>query len=469
MANFRVDRTKFDTTCVLCAMLLRGVDRNHTYGNTVPPVSIRTVDSRILVEQEGQLKQSLTIGRLPDEDISAAYKDVQISSPRLPGIESSAHGILLQQWLQDCDANHPTCCREEDLRLPPRLPTRLLALHTAISGDIRLLDSADIPTGPSGLCKYAALSYRWGNPGVHQYYQTTTANLSLHKRRINIEDLPLLVQDAVKVARDIKTPYLWIDSLCIVQDDNDDWDEEAARMLDVFSVAYCVIAASRSTGVSDGFLGEPEPRKSIPLPNSSLFIAEDIDDFQRDVIEGHLNKRAWVLQERALARRTIYFRERQMYWECGEGIRCETMTKMRNKQAAFLGDPNFPRLAEMETKGGKILLSQKLYEQYSRLAFTYEQDRPIAIAGIEERLCRAFDSRGGYGVFEKYLGRSILWQRADEEPTLGKIDFSKERGQIPSWSWMAYMGAVNLLELPFGKIEWTSDYQSPWSSFRRPP
>lgn len=140
-----------------------------------------------------------------------------------------------------------------------------------------------------------------------------------------------------------------------------------------------------------------------------------------------------------------------------------------SKQAAFLGDPNFPRLAEMETKGGKILLSQKLYEQYSRLAFTYEQDRPIAIAGIEERLCRAFDSRGGYGVFEKYLGRSILWQRADEEPTLGKIDFSKERGQIPSWSWMAYMGAVNLLELPFGKIEWTSDYQSPWSSFRRPP
>jgi hypothetical protein len=99
----------------------------------------------------------------------------------------------------------------------------------------------------------------------------------------------------------------------------------------VFSGAYCVLAASRAADVSAEFLIERPRREAVVVPipgNPSIFIAEDIDNFQRDVIDGALNQRGWVLQERALARRTIYFAESQIYWECGEGIRCETLTKM---------------------------------------------------------------------------------------------------------------------------------------------
>jgi hypothetical protein len=64
-------------------------------------------------------------------------------------------------------------------------------------------------------------------------------------------------------------------------------------------------------------------------PRNPFYVCEAIDDFQHDVIDGRLNKRGWVLQERALARRTIYFTENQTYWECGEGVRCETLAKMR--------------------------------------------------------------------------------------------------------------------------------------------
>jgi hypothetical protein len=59
-----------------------------------------------------------------------------------------------------------------------------------------------------------------------------------------------------------------------------------------------------------------------------VYVCDAIDDFNRDVENGQLNRRGWVLQERALARRTIYFADRQTYWECGQGVRCETLTKM---------------------------------------------------------------------------------------------------------------------------------------------
>lgn len=100
----------------------------------------------------------------------------------------------------------------------------------------------------------------------------------------------------------------------------------------VFSSAYCVIAASRATGTSDGFLKSRPDREFVRFERGSedpVYICDVIDDFNHDVIRGILNKRGWVLQERALARRTIFFAEKQTYWECGEGVRCETLTKMR--------------------------------------------------------------------------------------------------------------------------------------------
>lgn len=102
-------------------------------------------------------------------------------------------------------------------------------------------------------------------------------------------------------------------------------------MEDVFSSAYCVLAASSANGQSDGFLKPREDRKFLTFLREGLppvYICQFIDDFAQHVLEGPLNKRGWVLQERALARRTIYFTDTQTYWECGDGVRCETLTKM---------------------------------------------------------------------------------------------------------------------------------------------
>lgn len=132
----------------------------------------------------------------------------------------------------------------------------------------------------------------------------------------------------------------------------------------------------------------------------------------------------------------------------------------------MLGDPKFPKVATNSSKGGRIRLYELLYKQYSRLQFTRVYDRPLAIAGLEQRLIRAFDTQGGYGVFTRYFGRGLLWQRdAVMMPQAMKpIQFPRsQKYQVPSWSWMAYEGAINFMDLPFGEIDWEErEIHSPW-------
>jgi hypothetical protein len=133
------------------------------------------------------------------------------------------------------------------------------------------------------------------------------------------------------MTRELGHRYLWIDSICIIQGPDGDFNKEAKRMEDVFGSAYCVLAASSAKGQSDGFLTKRDEREHLTFIREGLppfHICRFIDDFGQHVLEGSLNKRGWVLQERALARRTIYFTNKQTYWECGGGVRCETLTQM---------------------------------------------------------------------------------------------------------------------------------------------
>lgn len=178
---------------------------------------------------------------------------------------------------------------------------------------------------------YFALSHRWGSA---PYFCTRPENLSQHKNGICFEELPATFQHAVLVTRALGLQYLWIDSICIIQGPGGDFDKEAERMEDVFSQAYCVLAASSANGQAGGFLKQRQDRLYLAYPRvdgvrGTVYACEFVDNFQKDALDSQLNQRGWVLQERALARRTIYFTNTQTYWECGDGVRCETMTKMQ--------------------------------------------------------------------------------------------------------------------------------------------
>jgi hypothetical protein len=211
-------------------------------------------------------------------------------------------------------------------------PTRLLDVKDMKSSVVRLVETKEDRIFRAPQLKYIAVSHPWGDMAKNNHYYTTRKNISQHKEGIRIDVLPATFKDAIRVTQELGVQYIWIDSLCIVQGEGGDFDEEAKHMETVFSSAYFVIAATRAKGMSSGFL-RPRPSRRIvkfKRPREDPFyICEAIDNFQGDVIEGSLNKRGWVLQERALARRTIYFADNQTYWECGEGVRCETLTRMQ--------------------------------------------------------------------------------------------------------------------------------------------
>lgn len=109
------------------------------------------------------------------------------------------------------------------------------------------------------------------------------------------------------------------------------------------------------------------------------------------------------------------------------------------------------------------MLVQALYQQYSKRIFWDAQDRPVAIAGLEKRLTSAFDTRGGYGVFQAFLERGLLWKRHSKTLFLKPINFPQQRN-VPTWSWMAYDGVISYVEVDFDKVNWTKEYSSPFAT-----
>jgi hypothetical protein len=249
--------------------------------------------------------------------------NIQIGLPQLPDAGSISHIRLLNEWVRSCNETHQCLPSTETI-----LPTRVIDVGSKDSANVRLFSETQ---GRSG--KYLALSHRWGSPAQNKRCCTETNNLKKHEEGISIADLPKTFRDAVHVTRNLGVQYLWIDSLCIIQNDEKDWEAESKLMEQVFSAAYATIAASCARRTDDGFLKARMNRQCVTMANpasgSKFYLCSAIDDFHNDVDQGELNKRGWVLQERALSRRTIYFTEKQTYWECGEGVRCETLTKMR--------------------------------------------------------------------------------------------------------------------------------------------
>lgn len=177
-----------------------------------------------------------------------------------------------------------------------------------------------------------ALSHCWGQLREDEKFCTYSDNIDTLRESISFDKLPKTFQDAVTVTRELGVQYLWIDSLCIIQKDVGDWDIESKKMETVFGSAYCTIAASSAKDSTEGFLSPRSPVQCVNVPytsDTSLYICESIDNFHRDVEKGELSKRGWVLQERALSRRTIHFTKEQTYWECGRGVHCESLIKMR--------------------------------------------------------------------------------------------------------------------------------------------
>ena len=219
----------------------------------------------------------------------------------------------MRHWINDCLENHERCHEKH----PAYCPTRLLDLvRFWSSGDIVLVEGVEhlqeyIP--------YTTLSHCWGAP-PSQPLLTTLANLASRKERIRFDELPLTFQDAVTTTRKLKIPYLWIDSLCIIQDSQSDWEKEAGRMALVYAGSVCTLSALGSRNSHGGFFGAAETERDFVFRYDLNLGSQRIRIFAREpndwVLDGPLMERAWTLQERELSNRILFFSRSQLLWEC---------------------------------------------------------------------------------------------------------------------------------------------------------
>lgn len=299
-----------------------------------------------------------------------------------------------------------------------------------ISGSARLLES----NGKRG--HYTALSYCWGSAQKSDRpYLTTTKTLEKHLSEIPLDILPKTLRDAVLLTRAVGIRYLWIDSLCIIQDSNDDWEKEAATMGTVYARARLVIAATIGRDADAGLF--PFQTKIYRPGQPSMHFCKMPD------VRGSLGlsllplfTRGWATQEWMLARRIVFWSEERMFWYCAQrqvvddDIDCRHMLTRHNLEV--------PRNISSRYRQNW----EKMVMAYSSRDLTYPTDKLVALRGIVNELQkRSPADKYAFGLWQSNLARELLWsgQAAAPDPRLKEL-------HIPSWSWAGHPGGVRYMQ-----------------------
>lgn len=339
----------------------------------------------------------------------------------------------IKAWFQECETEHPECAPQE-----LALPTRLIYIGAA-NDEMRLVD---VREETKDKIKFASLSHCWGGCTP---LKTTKENLQDFRHRIPSESFPRTFQEAIQICRSVGISYIWIDSLCIVQNDAEDWRHEAARMKDVYAGNVLTIAASEAANGSEGCFPErPDinKRRRPPLqfetmnPESQEPIFVRI--YERDVRERTgdtpLSERGWALQEAILSHRNLYCVQPEMHWQCSRVHRIEEGISFQRDKTGTEGKEPLPAVfSTFQHRSWHAWM-----HDYSHRKFTIPRDRLSALAGVVDH----FAEKTGYthllGCWQESLLADLLWMRSGEMG--GKLAF--ELPGIPSWSWIAKGGVM---------------------------
>ena len=290
----------------------------------------------------------------------------------------------------------------------PYAPDRVIEILDTPSSDtvkIRLVAIEGIQKG-----NYTALSHRWGGAFT---LKTTKASLSDHPSGFEFDDLPQTFQDAVLVTKALGIRYLWVDSLCIIQDDYEDWLGQSQKMGSIYSNAAITIVAHSSGQCNEGFLWRcqvPSTLRIAPKVGPGFVISipqlglEHMKRQFSDLTDSKILKRSWALQELTLSSRILHFVGGGLLWEC-------------QHQKPSFQNSEFDTPASIFRTEHTILGVYSawlwLVQSFSNCQMTNQDDKLMAISGALNILHRQTDSPAKsnhqYGIFESDIERSLLW------------------------------------------------------------
>jgi hypothetical protein len=372
-------------------------------------------------------------------------------SPHAKWSTSTGSDLNLQmvgKWIRQCQSSHPDCSSQPSFQRP----TRLLDLNAFDNSlDIRIVNGHDTGDQP-----YATLSYCWG---LANHFTLTKSNYKSLKACIELHSLPKTLKDAVVVCRGLGIRYLWIDALCIIQGVGGDWNEEATKMHLVYAGCVFTIAAADAKDAAEGFVKD---RKPLALQDCRISVGEtssvSVKSTPFCLREGNcptkcrLDTRGWVMQERFLSPRTIYFGREGIHWECRRGILCEYHPDFEDiswKHSAVMSKPVYleiQTLTAQQLRSEDVSKPQRAWNEvlkvYTATSLSHEQDKLIAISGIASVLQTQLCMGASFGLWLPFFLTELLWTTTGDQERLqrdGEAPAGRRLHFLPSWSWASLM------------------------------
>ncbi|KAH8898813.1 hypothetical protein GQ53DRAFT_836840 [Thozetella sp. PMI_491] len=369
---------------------------------------------------------------------------------------------LAKYWVKRCESSHKTCQKFSSEETS--LPTRVVDVSSE-TRDPFLVESHGL------YGRFCALSYCWGEAtSPSGFYRTTKSNLSSHQRGMPLLDLPSTLRESIIVARNLGFRYIWIDALCIIQDDGEDWARETARMQLIYAGASLTISTLTSKSSEDGLFTNRRSRISTavclnyrvpkafreyaqqsgtasrPLPGSVpiyLVACPYVLPAMEPALSGTVHRRAWTLQEQMMSTRILYYGLGCLWWECFELQGSESCpgpltisdavswerSETKNAVRGLLTEPWSP---------ADVFKSwQDLLSDYTSRSLTNQRDRLTAILGLGKIMEPYMKSEFVAGVWSgNWLLKSLCWE------VIGSQEATRNP-QFPSWSWASVTAHIN--------------------------
>jgi hypothetical protein len=273
-------------------------------------------------------------------------------------------------------------------------------------------------------------------------------------------ELPQSFKDAVRVARRLGVRYLWIDSLCIIQDSPQDWRTESSMMGRVYKNSLCNIAATASVDSNGGLFFDRNPDMIRPAVVTSQWMDSPSFTYQvfrhrlwdLGVEQAPLSSPGWFVQERFLAPRILHFTLDQIYWECDELQACETCprglpsdpsTVHKGKGFDCLqdGEELRPRWREPLPMYDGYLVWNRIVETYSRTNLSKAKDKLVAISALAKEVRQGLKDDYLAGLWRRHLGWELGWRVESERSHSRPSEY-----RCFSWSWASVDGQVYLTD-----------------------
>jgi hypothetical protein len=377
----------------------------------------------------------------------------------LEELPSGPQGIQsLRELIDDCVENHTGAGCQAGASQSVH-PTRLLCVRDACGRNI-----LRIVPGRDAAGRWLTLSHCWGTVAPNAPWKLLQSRLQGFSTSIDPADLPRTFLDAIDICRKLGESYIWIDSLCIIQDSSEDWTREASNMANIYASSLCTL--SSATASAEGGCIRPRPMEFMtPLEfeivsptdkhtSITIILYSPLPEEYHLEEECLVNTRAWCYQEKELSRRFVQYTRNFFIWQCGERKVSEarlveyvdqgTGTLSLNPGHEYVYSKSLEP-ADSISPDLKSHFNQwyEYIQEYSRRDLTSPGDRLAAIEGLARRHKRALaaDTRYVGGLWEQDLRRGLLWQILDPKPRAGR------KQDFPSWSWAAPNAFVDYNDL----------------------